>query len=45
MERKEVKNVLELLYGTQEKRERKENDRAALIKHNICKGKGLNGVY
>jgi hypothetical protein len=37
---------VELLCGARERRERKENDRAAVILYNIrCEGRGYNDVY
>jgi hypothetical protein len=38
--------TVELLYGTWERRERKENDRASVISHNIrCEGRGYKDMY
>jgi hypothetical protein len=40
--------IVELLYGTQGKRERKgkDNDRASVISYNIrCEGRGYKNVY
>jgi hypothetical protein len=38
--------VTELLYGTQGKREGKENDKASEISHNIrCEGRGYKNVH
>jgi hypothetical protein len=38
--------TVELLYGTQGKREKKRDDRASVILHTIrCEGRGYEGVY
>jgi hypothetical protein len=37
---------MELLYGSQGKREQKKNDRASVISYNIrCEGRGYKDVY
>jgi hypothetical protein len=38
--------IVELLYGTWRKRERKENDRASVILHNMgCEDRGYKDAY
>jgi hypothetical protein len=37
--------IVELLYGTWGRRERKRQSVNNIVKHNICEGRGYNNMY